>query len=40
MLYVTDNLPKLKHKVDKYVRYVNIVNVFLFMKTSIESSDQ
>ena len=27
--------PRLKHKVDKYVRYVNFVNVVLFAKTSI-----
>ena len=38
----TDNLsqieisPRLKHKVDKYVGYVNIVNVVLFTKTSIK----
>ena len=26
--------PRLKHKLDKYVRYVNIVNVVLLAKTS------
>ena len=26
--------PKMKHKVDKYVRYVNIVNVVLFTKNT------
>ena len=26
---------RLKHKIDKYVRYVNIVNVVLFANTSI-----
>ena len=30
--------PRLKHKVDKYVRYVSVVNVVLFTKTSIESN--
>ena len=29
--------PKLKRKVDRYVRFVNIVNVVLFAKTSIKS---
>ena len=30
--------PKLKHKIDKYVRYiyVNVVNIVLFAKTSKE----
>ena len=27
--------PEMKHKIDKYVRYVNIVNVVLFTKISI-----
>ena len=30
--------PRLKHKVDKYVRYVNIVIAVLFTKTSIVCS--
>ena len=30
----TDNPPRFKHKVDKYVRFPNIVNVVLFAKTS------
>ena len=29
----TDNPPRFKHKVDKYVRFPNIVNVVLFAKT-------
>ena len=29
------NSSRLKHKVDKYVGYVNIVNVVLFAETSI-----
>ena len=29
---------RLKHKVGKYVRYVNIVNVLLFAKTSITNT--
>ena len=29
------NSPKLKHKIDRYVRYGNIDNVVLFAKTSI-----
>ena len=28
---------KLKHKIDRYVRYVNIVNVVLFTKNRIVS---
>ena len=27
--------PKMKHKVDRYVRYVNIVNVVIYKNTNI-----
>ena len=27
--------PKLKHKIKRYVRYANIVNVVLFVKISV-----
>ena len=32
--YKNDDISQIKHEIDRYVRYANIVNVVLFAKTS------
>ena len=39
-MYPIHNSPRLKLNVYKYVRYVNIVNIVLFAKTSIDAAFQ